>query len=114
MSRLFSGVAAGLVGLAVLTAVGVGSALAGPGAAAPRWVPPHDTIVKVTGTAQDGFGIHYYDGTALYPPTDSEARAECLEYDAKLDRVRCRTELRTWYADLADLQVALRWANRRS
>ena len=28
------------------------------------------------------------DGTALYPPTDSEARAECLEHDARVDRVR--------------------------
>jgi hypothetical protein len=98
--------------VAVLTAVGIGSAVAGPGSTAQRWVPPHDTIVKVTGTAQDGFGIHYYDGSALYPPTDSEARAECLEYDHRIDRVRCRTEVRTWYADLADIKVALRWAHR--
>lgn len=100
------------VALAVLGGVGVGSAVAGSDGAAPTWVPPHDTIVKVTGNADDGFGIHHYDGSVLYPPTDSEARAECLEYDARRDRVRCRTEVRTWYADLADLKIALKWANR--
>lgn len=74
-------------------------------------VPPGDTIVAVTGDAANGFEITYYDGTGRYPPTDSEARAECGEYDRRVDRVRCRTEVRTWYRDLADLQQALDWAH---
>lgn len=98
-----------------LVAGSVGTALAGGAASGPsgRWIPPHDTIVQVTGDAADGFAIHHYDGSVLYPPTDSEARAECLEYDTRIERVRCRTEVRTWHADLADMKVALRWANRR-
>ena len=111
MKSFVSGALAAVVATSVLVLGGVGTALAGPTAAA-RWVPPHDTIVKVAGNAQDGYGIHHYDGSALYPPTDSEARAECLEYDTRLERVRCRTEVTTWYADLADMKVALRWANR--
>lgn len=109
MQRFVSGLA---LSLTALTALGVGSAVARPGESAARWIPPHDTIVKVAGNAQDGFAIHHYDGSALYPPTDSEARAECLEYDTKVERVRCRTEIRTWYADLADMKLALRWAHR--
>lgn len=73
--------------------------------------PPGDTIIEVTGDAANGFEIQYYDGTAAYPPTDSEARAECSEYDTRVDRVRCRVEVRTWYRDLADLQQALAWAH---
>ena len=75
--------------------------------------PPADTIVEVTGDKLNGFEITYYDGSGLYPPTDSEARAECSEYDARLDRVRCRVEVRTWYRDLGDLQQALDWAHRQ-
>ena len=73
--------------------------------------PPGDTIVEVEGDAANGFGIHHYDGSEEFPPTDSEARAECSEYDARVDRVRCRVEVRTWYRDLADLQQALDWAH---
>ena len=73
--------------------------------------PPGDTIVEVTGDRLNGFEISYYDGSAAYPPTDSEARAECSEYDARVDRVRCRVEVRTWYRDLGDLQQALEWAH---
>ena len=69
-----------------------------------------DTIVKVEGDAANGFGIYYYDGSAIYPPTDSEAKAECGEYDTLRARVRCRSEVRTWYRDLADLQRSLEWA----
>lgn len=69
-----------------------------------------DTIVEVEGDAANGFGIHYYDGSAIYPPTDSEAKAECGEYDTLRARVRCRSELRTWYRDLAELQRSLEWA----
>jgi hypothetical protein len=74
--------------------------------------PPGDTIVDVTGDAANGFEIQHYDGTSLSPPTDSEARAECGEYDQRIDRVRCRAEVRTWYRDLADLQQALDWAHQ--
>jgi hypothetical protein len=73
--------------------------------------PPDDTIVEVTGDRANGFEVRFYDGSAIYPPTDSEARAECSEYDARLDRVRCRVEVRTWYRDLGDLQQALDWAH---
>jgi hypothetical protein len=73
--------------------------------------PPRDTIVAVTGDRANGFEIEFYDGSGLYPPTDSEARAECGEYDARVDRVRCRVEVRTWYRDLGDLEQALDWAH---
>jgi len=73
--------------------------------------PPGDTIVEVTGDAANGFEIRHYDGTELFPPTDSEARAECGEYDVRADRIRCRVEVRTWYRDLADLRQALEWAH---
>jgi len=73
--------------------------------------PPGDTIVDVTGDAANGFEITHYDGSQVFPPTDSEARAECGEYDARADRIRCRVEVRTWYRDLADLRRALDWAH---
>lgn len=82
---------------------GVGVAVAGVGT-------DPTTIVAVEGDAANGFGIHYYDGSAIYPPTDSEAKAECGEYDTLRARVRCRSEVRTWYRDLADLQQSLEWA----
>jgi hypothetical protein len=110
MKRYLSGVA--VAGAALLT-IGIGTAVAQPGQDARRWLPPHDTIVKVTGNAQDGFGIHHYDGSVLYPPTSSEARAECLEYDTRPQRAACRAEITTWHADLEDMKLALRWANRR-
>jgi hypothetical protein len=74
------------------------------------WIPPGNTIVQVTGDAENGFGIHYYDGTEIFPPTDSEALAECSEYDTMRERVECRTEVRIWYRDLADLKRAITWA----
>jgi hypothetical protein len=91
----------------------VGICMGGLGAVAMAAVdpPPGDTIVEVTGDAANGFEILHYDGTALYPPTDSEARAECGEYDARARRIRCRVEVRTWYRDLADLRQALEWAH---
>jgi len=76
-----------------------------------NWVPPDDTIVDIEGDAANGFTIRHYDGSSLFPPTDSEARAECAEHASRLDRVRCRVEVRTWYRDLAATQVALRWAH---
>ena len=82
--------------------------LTGPASASP--VDDPLTVVRVEGNARDGFGIHYLGGTSSYPPTGSEARAECSEYDARVDRVRCRTEVRTWFRDLAVLRDALRYA----
>ncbi len=97
------------VAAAVLVGGGLGATAAMAAGAGDE--PPGDTIVEVTGDAANGFEIQYYDGTGRYPPTDSEARAECSEYDTKVARVRCRTEVRTWYRDLADLQQALDWAH---
>jgi hypothetical protein len=108
MKRYVAGVAVALV---VLVVGSVGTALALPGES---WVPPDDTIVRVTGNAEEGFGIQHHDGTSLFPPTDSEARAECGEYDTRVARVRCRTEVRTWYRDLADIKDALRLARASS
>ena len=106
MRRYLVGVAVGAVALVVGS---VGTALALPGE---TWVPPGDTIVRVTGNAEEGFGIEHHDGSALFPPTSSEARAECGEYDTQLARVRCRAEVRTWYRDLADIKDALRLAHQ--
>ncbi|MGH3362705.1 MAG: hypothetical protein ACRDOM_09645 [Nocardioides sp.] len=111
MKKYVAGVAAAVVALVVGS---VGTALAGTPSG---WVPPpppDDTIVRVEGDAENGFGIHYYDGSSLHPPTDSEARAECDEYDRRVARVRCRTQVRTWYRDLADLRQALEWAHASS
>ena len=85
------------------------------GAATPQQVrdPAPDTIVAVDGDKADGFTIHFYDGSSLSPPTGSEARAECREYDTRVARVRCRTETRVWYRDLRDLKRALAHAHRR-
>ncbi len=104
--RLLVLLASCLAGVVVTMTVQPGTA------AAPRWTPPPDTIVSVVGTAEEGFGIHFYDGSALFPPTDSEARAECEEYDTRVAVVRCRTEVRVWYRDLAALKRALRYARR--
>lgn len=82
-----------------------------PGAAGEVRAPAGDTIVDVTGDAENGFEIHHYDGSGLFPPTRSESIAECGEYDTRVARVRCRTEVRIWYRDLGDLQQALDWAH---
>lgn len=95
------------IGTTLLVLLGVSL----PATGSATQAPAPDTIVEVTGDAANGFEIHHYDGSALFPPTDSEARAECGEYDTQVARVRCRTEVRTWYRDLADLQQALDWAH---
>ena len=109
-TALLAAVAA--VAAVAFACAGLGAGV-GAAAAAAGDEPPGDTIVEVTGDAANGFEIRYYDGSAAYPPTDSEAAAECSEYDTRVARVRCRTEVRTWYRDLADLQQALDWAHGR-
>lgn len=93
--------------LVVLALAGTGAALADTG---PGWTPPDKTIVEITGDKSNGFEIRHYDGTELFPPTDSEARAECGEYDTRVQRVRCRTEVRVWYRELGRMKTALTWA----
>ena len=108
MKKLVAGVLATVaMVVATVALVGTGAATGAPAA------PPtygDDVIVEVEGNAADGFGIHYYDGSAKYVPTDSEARAECDEYDTVRGRVRCRTGVRQWYADLREVKRTLRWA----
>jgi hypothetical protein len=101
MKRMGVALAAAVAVLGLATGVGVAGATDGA---------DPDTIVRVTGDAANGFGIQRLDGSAEFPPTDSEARAECGEYDRRWQRARCRTEVRVWYRDLADLQRSLRWA----
>ena len=74
--------------------------------------PPADgTIVDVSGDKYNGFTIEHYDGTVRYPPTISEAMAECDEYGNRVNRVRCRTEVIVWDRDLKRMKVALNYAN---
>lgn len=103
------GVAAGLVvgGLAG----GAATAADGPElVGGTTYEPVPSTIVSVTGDKKNGFEIRRYDGSEQFPPTDSEARAECNEYDTEVARVRCRSEVRTWYRDLGDMKRAIRYA----
>lgn len=101
--------------VALLLGLGLagGASVVAAGASAMAAAPAGDLIVRVEGNAAEGFGIFFHDGTAIYPPTDSEARAECGEYDSMRARVRCRTEARTWYRDLGELKRSLRWALRQ-
>ena len=96
--------------LAVLVAAVAGLVIGGVAASAVEGATDPDPIVRVEGDAANGFGIHRSDGTAIYPPTDSEARAECGEYDRVRERVRCRTEVRVWHRDLVELQRSLEWS----
>jgi hypothetical protein len=100
------------LGLVVALLLGSGSAVATRGSRGPagEWTPPGNTIVRVTGDAGNGFGIFYYDGTSAYPPTDSEALAECSEYSTYVERERCKTQVRQWYRDLAATKRAINWA----
>jgi hypothetical protein len=96
---------------ALTLALGLGAAGLAGATGDPRpargTAPERPVIVEVTGDAANGFGITYVGGGTLSPPTDSEARAECSEYDTGIARVRCRVEVRTWYRDLGDLQRSL-------
>jgi len=75
--------------------------------------PAGSTIVDVSGDRDHGWTIEHYDGSVDYPPTISEARAECDEYHRRVSYVRCRSELRTWYHDLGQLKRALDYAHSR-
>jgi hypothetical protein len=103
-----------VVTLAALLAAAAGIALGSGGLAAAEpnektYEPHPKTIVEVTGDKWNGFGIHYYDGTEDFPPTNSEAKAECSEYSTRLERVKCRTEVRVWYRDLGDLKRSINY-----
>ena len=104
-----------LVTLAALALAGAllgsgGLAAADPsGPEAAPYVPHAKTIVEVKGDKANGFEIFRYDGTADFPPTDSETRAECNEYDTRVARVRCRTEARVWYSALGDLKRSINY-----
>ena len=102
--RPFALLIGGLVTVAATT-VGVAGLARADSDSAPGAERP--IIVEVSGDAANGFGIEYAGGGASYPPTDSEAMAECSEYDTRLARVKCRAEVRTWYRDLGDLQASL-------
>ena len=91
----FAGLALGSGGLAVADAT--------------SHEPHPKTIVEVGGDKANGFSIYRYDGTAEFPPTDSEARAECSEYDTRVARVRCRTEVRVWYSALGELKRSINY-----
>ena len=98
--------------LVVTAAVGVLTVGGGAAAFAAAGGPPPDgTITDVSGDKYNGFTIEHYDGTVRYPPTISEAKAECAEYDHRVERVRCRTEVIVWYRDLERMKVALDWAH---
>ncbi len=96
----FGGVVLGSGGLAAADPSGVEAA---------PYVPHAKTIVEVKGDKKNGFEIFRYDGSADFPPTDSEARAECNEYDTRVARVRCRTETRVWYSALGDLKRSINY-----
>ena len=102
------------VTLAALTLAGIALGSGGLAAAdqdkqEKPYVPHPKTIVEVTGDKYNGFGIHHYDGSAEFPPTNSEARAECSEYDTRLARVVCRKEVRVWYSALGDLKRSINY-----
>ncbi len=90
--------------------VGVGG-LVGPADGAVE--PSPTTIVDVTGDRDNGFSIHFYDGSSAHPPTLSEARAECGEYATRAERIRCRTEVRVWYADLGAMKRTIAYYRSR-
>lgn len=94
-----------LVAVAAGTVFGGGMAFAGT-----TWTPPGDTITRITGTKASGFTIEHVDGSVLFPPTHTEATAECGEYDTRLARVRCRVRVRTWYDALGATKRAIRYA----
>lgn len=99
--------------LAALAFAGLALGSGGLAAAHPsgttEYEPHPKTIVEVRGDKANGFSVFRYDGSADFPPTDSEARAECAEYDTRVARVRCRTEVRVWYSALGDLKRSINY-----
>lgn len=100
---------------------GLGIGITGPSHAddSQPWAPASaraavsaGTIVEVTGDRANGFTLYRLDGDIESPPTSSEARAECGEYSKTVKRVRCRAEVRQWYADLAVLRDTIDYYQR--
>lgn len=89
---------------------------AGGGAAAWATVddpPAASTIVDVSGDRDHGWTIEHYDGTVSYPPTFSEAKAECNEYHREANRKRCAGQLHTRNHFLWEMKRSLNWARSR-
>ena len=104
--RLLALLASCLAGVVVTMTVQPGTA------AAPRWTPPPDTIVRVVGTAEEGFAIHFHDGSRPLPAHRQRGAGGVRRVRRQTARTRCWTEVRTWYRDLADLKQALRLAHQ--
>ena len=100
-----------LLALGGLTLGGLsGAASADPtGSLLAPYEPPGDTIVLVQGDAANGFEIKHYDGTWLFPPTDSETMAECEEYDREIRQLRCKVSNRTWFRALEGFKETTRY-----
>lgn len=98
------------------TSVGVPLGAASPTTAVARAVtaPPPRTIVKVTGTKDEGFVVRRLDGSVSFPPTWSEAMAECAELSTAIQRARCTTFVRVRYADLLAIKRAIRYARSQA
>lgn len=112
-ARIRSGLLAAVLALVPVALLSASVSIGGAGrsvASVALWAPPPDTIVRITGNAADGFGVFFYDGRALFPPTRSEAVAECGEHDTAVARARCVAEVRTWYRDLVATRKAMRYA----
>ena len=104
-----------LLALATLVAglaLGLGLAPSGAAPSSPVARVSGATIVDAKGDALNGFEIHHLNGSVDYPPTDSEALAECGEYDTLRARVRCRAHITTWYADLASMKQTITYYQR--
>lgn len=98
-----------LVGLALACAVGVG---VGAAAEATTNRPPDTVVVSVRGTSALGYTVERANGGGYSTPTWSETRAECSEYQSRLNRLLCLRVERQHYAHLRVLRDSLRYANR--
>ena len=102
------------IGTLALLAGGAGATSSASSAQRTAAPPDRPVIIEVTGDAENGFGLTYDDGSSAFPPTDSEARAECSEHDTRIARVRCRVGVRTWYRDLGDLKRSIMFTQEHS
>jgi len=105
LALALAGLVLGSGGLAA-AATGGGS---GSAAEEQAYVPHPKTIVRVTGDKKNGFEVFHFDGSADFPPTDSEAKAECREYRTRVARVKCRTEVRDGFRMLAELRRSINY-----